>query len=166
MQPFLSENGREFYIVVLNHPGAFELPFKKEAHPCLIWDTQGGWSDEERTSLTTALLDNEVRYAVCGGVDCERWHDELDEALVHRYLDDERAADEHFVMTTWHTDEPPAEVAFFLAHSTNFEHYDFQRYVLVQLGGGAEWTARLKSALTLAVRQPERLVDEHPEAAG
>jgi hypothetical protein len=166
MQPFLRHAGREFHSIALDPPGRFTLPFAAAPYPCLIWDARGGWSEDSRAELLQAVLDTDARYAVCGGTDCERWHDELDQAFVLRYLDDELAADAHFLMTSWHTGASPEEVAFFFAYNTNFDNYDFQRFLVLCLGRDPGLQKRLEVALTLAVQDPERFMREHPATAG
>jgi hypothetical protein len=166
MQPFLRHAGREYYAITLERPRAFALPFAAKPYPILIWDNRGGWSEDERSGLLQAVLDTDSRYAVCGGISCEQWHDDLDQVFIMRYLDDESARDNHFLMTTWHTDQSPEEVAFYFAHSTDSEQDDFKRFLVLYVGADISLARRLEAALTLAVRDPERFIDEHPEPAG
>ena len=151
---------------MLEQPGTYALPFARAPYPCLIWNTGGGWSEDQRSDLVQAILDTDARYAVCGGVDCEQWHDDLDQAFIQRYLGDEAAQNEHFLMTTWHTAESPEEVAFYFVHNTDFDHHEFKRLLLVVLGADSAVAERLQGALALAEQDPERFVDEHPEPAG
>ena len=95
---------------------------------------------------------------------CEQWHDEVDETYVTRTLDGEM--DERFVMTTWHTDEPILDVAFFFVWNTNFDDHDFRRFLVLQLGDDAVRAKELRDAVTKAVLHPEEFVEEDPEAAG
>jgi hypothetical protein len=166
MQPFLRHAGREYFAITLERPKAFTLPFDHMPYPILIWDNRGGWSEDERSSFLQAVLDTDSRYAVCGGNGCERWHDDLDQVFIMRYLDDETARDRHFLMTTWHTDQSPEEVAFYFAHNTVHEHHDFKRFLVVYVGADVSVERRLEAGLTLAVRDPEGFVNEHPEVAG
>ena len=166
MQPFLHHAGREYFALRLDQPRAFSLPFAACPYPVLIWDGLGGWSEHERSGLLHAVLDTDCRYAVCGGVGCEQWHDDLDQVFIMRYLDDESARESHFLMTTWHTGQSPEEVAFYFAHSADSERDDFTRFLIVHVGTDAGLAARLEAALTLAVLDPERFVNEYPEPAG
>jgi len=60
------------------------------------------------------------------------------------YVDSE----EQFVMTSLHPGEAPDEVAFFLVMNTSFDHHDFTKLLVVQLG--ADWST--EQALTDGVR--------------
>jgi hypothetical protein len=60
-------------------------------------------------------------FMMAWGADCEAWHDSVDHAYLAHH-DFGEVADEHFLMTTWHDDEPLNEVFWFAAacasHST------------------------------------------------
>jgi hypothetical protein len=55
-----------------------------------------------------SLLENGCEYFVCVGVASEALHDRIDDLIVESATAAARA-----VMTTWHSDETPAEVAEF-----------------------------------------------------
>ena len=166
MQPFVRDASREFYALRLQRPAHFTPPFSPMPYPCLIWDAGGEWTSAERSQLVAALLDTDARYAVCGGAGCERWHDELDEMFIARYLDDQQAQAAHFLMTSWHSAESPEEVAFFFAYNTNFDAHEFTRFLVLCVGTDAQGTDRLTAAVSLAVQDPERFMTEHPVVAG
>jgi hypothetical protein len=98
-----------------------------------IWDTRDRRSPHELTALSGALVASGVRYAVCGGVDCKTWHDAVDLAFIQLDLHGEEY-DSRFVMTSWHTDEPVDDVAFFFVLNTNFDTHDFTQFLVLQLG--------------------------------
>ena len=50
--------------------------------------------------------------------------------------DTQDVQDAAHVMTTWHTGEPPDEVAFFFVCNTNFDDHDFKRYLVIHIGSG------------------------------
>jgi hypothetical protein len=56
-----------------------------------------------------------VRYALCQGVDCEAWHDAIDDAADEASGYDE-VPPEQAVITTWHEDEELEEVFWFSRH--------------------------------------------------
>lgn len=53
-------------------------------------------------------------YTMAWGAGCEAWHDRVDHAFLAHH-DFGEVADEHFMMTTWHDDEPLNEVFWFAA---------------------------------------------------
>ncbi len=63
-------------------------------------------------------------YACAWGVDCERWHDCFDEAIVYRQLDDPKSIGrpddlDYAIMTTWHTEAGPDLGAEFFLRSAD-----------------------------------------------
>ncbi len=163
MPPFLALHGREFYHLALERPGPFTLPFAPGPYPSLIWDHGGNWTDPEREAFVSALLLTDCRYAVCGGSECERWHDDIDLLFVRDVPEAE--SDARFMMTTWHTDEAALEVAWFFAWNTNFEQHDFRRFLVLELGLTAP-SRLLTDAVGHAVTDPEGAIDEFSGDAG
>ena len=51
-------------------------------------------------------------YVIAWGVDCEKWHDSVDWAILEVFEFGE-IPDERFVMTTWHDEEPASEAYWF-----------------------------------------------------
>jgi len=89
--------------------------------------------------LLESLLDGGCRYLVCGGDDCEWWHDVADELFVAKYLNSSGAKrEDNHVMTTWHANEAPEDVAFFFVFNTNFDDITFSRFLVLNLGSEAE----------------------------
>lgn len=82
MQPFLVHDGREFYRLNLDRPGAYDLPFAPCPYPCLVWGHGDEWSEGDRDALVASLIGTDCRYAVCAGVSCEQWHDDIDLTFV------------------------------------------------------------------------------------
>ena len=162
MPPFLTDGKREFFSIRLARPTAFETPFS-ESYPCLLWDHSGEWSVAERSTLIASLLRTDCRYAVCGGISCEKWHDEIDLAFITTIPEAEQ--DARFMMTSWHTDKPPLEVAWFFAWNTDFDEHEFQRFLVIELGVDVTNTS-LESIVSRAVTDSEAAVDELDERAG
>ena len=146
MELIEERDGREYWLQILDDIAEFRPPFSGKPYPVLIWETRLARTDRERQQLTTALIASEVRYGVCGGVECERWHDALDWAFLDQNLEGE-AYDARFVMTSWHSEEPPDEVVFFFVNTTNFDAHDFDRFLIVQLGRDWAATEALKTAI-------------------
>jgi hypothetical protein len=67
---------------------------------------------------------------VCGGKNCEAWHDDADMVVVILELDSGQELP--MVMTTWHSDEPEEEVVFFAFNLTNFDQHDFRKYLVLR----------------------------------
>lgn len=90
------------------------------------------------------MLGGGCRYAVCGGLHCEEWHDAVDNEFLKKHIDDpdevlpDEVLDESHVMTTWHENEPAEDVGFFFVLNTNFDFHDFQQYLVLHVGRGRE----------------------------
>jgi hypothetical protein len=146
----LAETEEKIYAsVAMDQVGEFLSLCPGVFFPCLIWDHTGECSDSDRSAVARALLDAGCRYAVCGGKQCSEWHDAIDLEFVRQHQDDSEAArDASHVMTTWHEGERPEDVAFFFVFLTNFDRYDFNRYLVVHIG-----TSELKEEVDAAVRR-------------
>ena len=132
-------NGRSFYSDHLAMPFHLQPPFADVFFPCLIWDHTGEMPVAAKSGVARTLLKAGCRYAVCGGMECEAWHDIFDEVHIAHTLGlptDE--ADRDLVMTTWHTAESPDDVAFFFVLNTNFGPHDFERFLVLHVGTGRQ----------------------------
>jgi hypothetical protein len=118
-------------------------------YPTLVWNTVPGVAVEEVSAVIRTLYASGCRYVVAGGVDCERWHDIADEEFVAQFPS-EPEQDENFVMTSWHAGESPADVAFFFVNSTNFDHHEFKRFVVLQFGEDSLVESQLKEEVRKA----------------
>lgn len=137
MRILIENDGRIFEAENLNCSADFSSPFDGAAFPCLIWDHDGRFTETQRSELARTLIQVGCRYAVCGGVSCEKWHDVIDMEFVALHLDDsDDLLKAEFVMTTWHDYESPDEVAFFFVLNTNFDDHDFRRYLVLHIGTG------------------------------
>ena len=135
MTVLAEKNNKSFVAATIEAPREFVAPFGGDAFPCLLWDHQGGSTPSDPATLAKALLNSGCRYAVCGGTDCEAWHDAIDVEFVAAHLDDsEDAIDAVHVMTSWHDRESPDDVAFFFMFNTNFDAHDFDRYLVLHFG--------------------------------
>ena len=132
----LAENEDNIYkTVTINTPGDFTPPFADTLFPCLIWDHEGRFTDAERSVISKTLIEAGCRYAVCGGKNCEAWHDAVDAEDINRHRDDSCDVRENeLVMTTWHDGESPDDVAYFFVLNTDFADHQFQRYLVLHVG--------------------------------
>ena len=164
MPPFVTHEGKEFYHLALRKAADFALPFPPTPYVCLVWDHGAEWSTEERSALTTAVVASDCRYAVCGGTGCERWHDDFDETFLG--LVPEAEQEERFLMTTWHTDEPPLEVAWFFAWNTYSDTEPFTRFLVLELGTASQPATVLEPVVRRAVLECDAVIDELEAGAG
>ena len=107
-------------------------PFSGEEYVCLVWAADNTFDEAARMRIVGALIDSGCRYVVCGGVDCEQWHDDADVAFSK--LEVCSNADVPFVMTTWHHNESIEDVVFFATCCTNFDGHDFKCLLVLVVG--------------------------------
>lgn len=116
-----------------NFPTTFDTDFA-----LMLWANEPAVSREVRNALCDQIVQTKCYYAVCGGESCEIWHDTIDEA--HVMSDPNfRPPDEKFMMTSWHDQEPPSEVFWFLLHCTNYLEErgpapEIQRFLILFVG--------------------------------
>jgi len=134
-------DGRRITVRQLTAPDDLAIPFVGENFVAVIWAADGEAGDTDRTTIVEKLIESGCRYIVCGGVNCEQWHDDADLVWVNMDVhSDPSRSETPFVMTTWHTGESADEVAVFAADCTNFDEHDFRNYVVLIVG---EESARL-----------------------
>lgn len=134
----LAENdGKTYEAAVIAGPDCFACPLPCAPFPCLIWDHGSDFTDGQRLAVAKKLLEAGCRYVVCGGADCEAWHDAIDWEFVQQHLNDaEEICHATHVMTTGHEGESPREVAYFFVHLTNFAEHDFMHYLVLHVATG------------------------------
>jgi hypothetical protein len=149
MKLILERRGRHYFVEELSTAAAFAPPtWNGAAYACLIWDSHGGATESERTVVAEALLDSGCRYVVCGGLDCEAWHDSVDDAYLVSIIGlAEVAIEPMLVMTTWHTNESEEDVVFFFVHNTDFLDVQMKYMVLVHIGDVPRTCDRLQVAI-------------------
>jgi len=137
MKILAKSDAKIYGAMTIDRADRFVSPFVKALFPCLIWDHDRRFANADRSVLARALLECGCRYAVCGGENCEAWHDAVDEEYVAQHLDDpeDLQAATH-VMTTGHKGESPDDVAFFFVLNTNFHAHDFKCYLVLHIGNG------------------------------
>ena len=148
METVAEHLGKTYRSVAVRQSDNLESIFTGFAFPCLIWDHGSRLSSEERFEFVKKLLAAGCRYFVCGGAECELWHDIVDEEWVSQHFDDppDVQAAAH-VMTTWHEGESPDDVAFFFVMNTNFDNYDFKEFLIVHSGGSEPDVERVNAAV-------------------
>ncbi len=113
--------------------GAFQAPFAGEPFVCLLWSASTSVNRKDRAAIADALVAAGCLSAVCAGVDCEAWHDAVDNACLERYGRRD-VPNEKVVMTTWHENEPTEDVVDIFLTSTNFGSHQFTKYLLLMVG--------------------------------
>ena len=124
------------------------VPFKVEEYVGLVWAADNTFDEAARMKVVATLIDSRCRYVVCGGVDCERWHDDADVAFAS--LEASSHANVPFVMTTWHHNESVEDVVFFATYCTSFDDYDFKCLLVLVVGKESEradFAAQISRAL-------------------
>ena len=136
LKSFFQHGRHAFYSDALVTGASFRPPFEGRAYPCLLWDHRGDWPADAQAQLAKSLIESNCRYVVCGGLQSEVWHDQVDEAFVLHYLEaSEEDRDSHHVMTSLHQTDSVEDVAFFFALNTNFDEHDFAEFLVLHLGG-------------------------------
>jgi hypothetical protein len=131
------------------------VPFTGEEYVGLVWAADDTFDDATRMKVVGALIDSGCRYLVCGGVDCEQWHDDTDVAFAS--LEASSDADVPFVMTTWHYNESVEDVVFFATYCTSFDDYDFKCLLVLVVGKESEradFAAQISQALRAPIGEP------------
>jgi hypothetical protein len=111
----------------------YELP----AEPYAAWILAGEKIPAEaQLDVARRLIDSGCRYAVCSGVDSSSWHDAVDIAYVSQ-IPEPPNDDANFVMTSWHHEETPEEVARFFVLNTAFDYFVPGHFLILGIGRGA-----------------------------
>jgi hypothetical protein len=111
MQEIATSGGRSFSLLQQPEPLPPAVGFDGSCFPCLIRDSGGERTADQRHLVVTALIEAGCRYFLCGGEDPRLWEDAADEAFVMMTLnapEAERA--ERMVTTTSHVAESEEEV--------------------------------------------------------
>ena len=95
----------------------------------------------------------------------QQWHDSADQEFINLNLPEPEYS-HRFLMTTWHTDESPEEVATYFVNTvfpgeTSIEEYS--HFLVVQWGGDWLLAERLRAAVAAAA---EESVDADSDAGG
>jgi hypothetical protein len=124
--------GRDVWLGEAGHPPGFSTPFPGRTFALLLLITEETTA-EQRDAICEAIVRSGCRYAVCWGIDCEGWHDTIDESYLAT-CPDFQPQDDTMIMTSWHARELVGDAVFFLLHGTNFETLRFDTYFILQIG--------------------------------
>ena len=140
--------GRRFYRLAIQTPGEFQSPRDGLRYACLLW-SHAPFRESDRWELANKLVDSGCRYAVCGGAESEALHDDIDSAYIRPIVELRPEGEgRELVITTWHEDEAPDEVANFLVENTVYEDgSEFSDFLVLHIGGSPEQQAVVDSAV-------------------
>ena len=142
----LAQRGqRRLWLEKLERPYHFVSPFGGSEFVVLILAEDRSITADEQMSVSQQLVSQGCRYALAMGIDASSWDTSIDLAYIQN---DPRLepAEDSFVMTTWHDDESPEEVAEWLIVNTAFDHFVPVNFLVLCLGSSEEQEDRLTSA--------------------
>jgi hypothetical protein len=152
MEEIATSGGRTFWLLQQPEPLPSSVPFGGRSFACLLWDSGGERTAEERHLVVAALIDAGCRYFVCGGADPSAWEQAADEAFVMMTLNAAEAeVDERMVMTTAHEAESAEKVVLFFVSCTDFSAHTFADFLVLTIGSDGGAVGRLCSALRAIV---------------
>ena len=132
----MRSEGKVYAAVTLRAPEELAVRFDG-SFACMIWDHDGRFTPTQRYVLARSLLDAGCRCVVCGGENCEAWHDDADEAAVARQVEQTGGVeDAPLVMTTWHQGEGPDEVAHYFVVTARLAGVEISSYLVLHIGEG------------------------------
>lgn len=83
-------------------------------------------------------------YVVAWGVDCEKWHDGVDWAVLEVF-DFGEIPDDRFVMTTWHSNEPISEAFWYAGHCAVHSDVELTETIILHVAVEAQSAAMLQT---------------------
>ncbi len=129
MELFTKHKGKEIWLHNYRKDGDLNIDFNNSPFVCMVWNNRENFVSPV---LIEQLLKANCKYIVVGGKNCEKWHDYADEIHISLYSDFQVPDSEH-VMTTWHDNEPLEEVIWFTLNNTNFDSYEFNKFLFIQI---------------------------------
>jgi hypothetical protein len=130
----------------LTVPSDFVVPFTGESYVALIWGNIS-FHANERQEVAKALIDSGCRYVVCGGQDCEAWHDETDMVWAMLSVELGQGLEMPAVMTSWHNNESEEDVVYFAFNLTNFDEHEFNKYLVLMIGSDHSEERRIEELI-------------------
>jgi hypothetical protein len=83
-------------------------------------------------------------YVIAWGVDCAKWHDGVDWAVLELF-DFGEIPDDRFVMTTWHSDEPITEAFWYAGHCAIHSDVQLTETIILYVAVEARRAAMLQT---------------------
>ena len=143
-----SSRGQDVFHISLNSPYSLDRsPFDGAEFVVLIINNDPAISPDDQYALSLALVRAGCRYAVCIGHNCSTWDDSVDFANMEV---DHELTDSKFVMTTWHENDTPDEIANFFLNCTTFDDNVFTHFLILSVGQNDELLAAIARQCTVA----------------
>lgn len=101
-------------------------------------------SQDWRNRICEWLLKSGCLYVVAWGLECEVWHDTVDETNLETF-DFGNIPDDKFLMTTWHTDEPLSEALWFAGQCASHPDVELDETVIIHIAAEAREAGMLES---------------------
>ena len=129
---FTSSRGQDVFHLCLTPPYSLgSPPFAGADFVVLIINNDDAISPDDQYALSLALVRAGCRYAVCVGHNCSTWDDSVDYANIEV---DPELTKERFVMTSWHENDTPNQIARFFLNCTTFGGNVFTNYLVLSVG--------------------------------
>ena len=143
-----SSRGQDVFHICLNSPYSLDCsPFDGADFVVLIINNDPAISPDDQYALSLALVREGCRYAVCIGHNCSTWDDSVDYANMEV---DPGLTDSKFVMTTWHENDTPDQIANFFLNCTTFGDNVFTHFLILSVGQNDELLADIARQCTVA----------------
>jgi hypothetical protein len=144
MEQLISTPERDIRFEGIERPFDFRSPFDGRDFVLMLVVDDTSITDEEQSHLSSQIIQEGCRYAVCAGHRCSTWDDSIEWALLSRYPDF-NPPDERFVMTSWHDNETLDDVVFFFLNHTSFNHFQAERFLIYFVGRNVEAEREVKT---------------------
>ena len=143
-----SSRGQDVFHSCLTSPYSLDRPpFAGADFVVLIINNDPDISADDQYALSLALVRAGCRYAVCIGHNCSTWDDSIDYANMEV---DPELTDAKFVMTTWHENDTPDQIANFFLNCTTFDDNVFTNFLILSVGPNGTMLADITRQCTVA----------------
>lgn len=121
-------------------PAAWEGPTPFKAVVVVEQDVSDSW----QAAASRWLVQSGCLYMMAWGRNCSSWDDSVDHANLEVF-DWGHVPDDHFVMTTWHENEPLSETFWFAEHVAFHPTQELSATVIVDVSGTSRETELLQA---------------------
>src|SRR4051794_40036211 len=109
---------------------------------CSVIVAEASASGSWRERVTEWLVHSGCLYAVTWGLDCEEWHDSVDDANLTAF-DYGDIPDDRFVMTTWHSKESLGEAFWFAGQCAFHPTIELKETIIIHVSSEPRETEML-----------------------
>jgi hypothetical protein len=136
---------KRLWLLELDRPYRFVSPFDGDEFAVLIGAQDPTITPHEQMALSDQVVQQGCRYALAMGINASSWDTSLD--LAYILNDPLLDPPEHrCLMTTWHDDEPPEDVAEWLILNTSFDDFVPVNFLILSLGPRGDLHERVVTA--------------------